>query len=327
MRRPKGFTLIEMLVVVLIIVVILALLLPAYGRARAMVSRAQCGANLSQIHKLMLMYSNENFNSDHFPIFSVTTNDPDFTEAVGWMRTEGGPLLNPGDSETLERVSPSRCLWMLTRAPYKASLSLFICPAAAHDTPSGEDNLDVYYDFGGYGRVSYGYQLPWGQGNRVKPSTKLVSPRMIIAADKGPYNGFKRISPSGRSTGSVKIEDVDAKDEPEEIIPPGDPRDNERRDLDDIDDLNRVSVEAWQEFNSRNHPSDTGGEGQNVLAMAGDVQFINTPHGYQEDNIYTVHKIEGGQASDAKEWKVGQRPESQGERMAPFRQTDTFIWP
>ncbi len=57
-RRPRGFTLIEVLVVVAIIALLVSILLPSLRRVREQARELACGANLSQIGKGMIMYAN-----------------------------------------------------------------------------------------------------------------------------------------------------------------------------------------------------------------------------------------------------------------------------
>jgi prepilin-type N-terminal cleavage/methylation domain-containing protein len=55
--RPKGFTLVEMLVVVTIIVVLAAMLIPSLEQAVAQAQRAVCAAKLSQIGAGLMEYA------------------------------------------------------------------------------------------------------------------------------------------------------------------------------------------------------------------------------------------------------------------------------
>lgn len=59
LRRGRGFTLVEMLVVILIIGILIAILLPALVRARAAAQRINCANNIRQLALAFAQYDNE----------------------------------------------------------------------------------------------------------------------------------------------------------------------------------------------------------------------------------------------------------------------------
>lgn len=63
MRRERGFTLVEVLVVVGIIAVLTAVLLPVFMRARAAARTAVCVSNLGQLYTAHRMYSDDHDRS------------------------------------------------------------------------------------------------------------------------------------------------------------------------------------------------------------------------------------------------------------------------
>ena len=95
MRAPRGFTLVELLVVVAIIGILIALLLPAVQAARAAARRTQCASNLRQVGLALQSYCDA-----HRGRFPETTHE---SVEQAWIFTLS-PFLESSDA--IVRTNP-----------------------------------------------------------------------------------------------------------------------------------------------------------------------------------------------------------------------------
>lgn len=74
MRRRKGFTLIELMIVIAIIAILAAILVPNFLRARNQGNVTACKSNLKNMGTALEMYSTDNSGSYPGALATLTTN-------------------------------------------------------------------------------------------------------------------------------------------------------------------------------------------------------------------------------------------------------------
>jgi prepilin-type N-terminal cleavage/methylation domain-containing protein/prepilin-type processing-associated H-X9-DG protein len=128
-RKPRGFTLVELLVVIVIIGVLVALLLPAVQAAREAARRARCGNNLRQLgiglHNYHCVYDCfppgylADANTYKAPHWSWSTALLPYLEQQPLYGVLGVGTLTFGNGASMAPPSPA------TQTP----LSVFTCPS------------------------------------------------------------------------------------------------------------------------------------------------------------------------------------------------------
>ncbi len=318
----KSFTLVDLLGLTAIAVFLLALGLPTLSRARELSKRAACSVNLRGIGVSARIYAAAHNGQWMVPPFKQSAIDE---EGIDYLPSSYGfygyPYSDPGaagwirDQETYSEtptypaagsteISVTRAYWMLVRSG-DVRVQHFICPSHLSDFADPTEQLDLYYDFTRYDSISYGYQVPFGP-----PDTRPregADPRLILAADKGPYYtpGY---DPSPLNLGDP---------------PPLDLEDSPR---------------LWRPLNSTNHGGRRNGDGQSVLFADGHTSFARIPAaGIDADNVYTLitnewskspyNRIHGDNphVSAAQNPYPGQGAFGAGPGM--YSTTDSLIWP
>ena len=122
--RPRGFTLVELLVVIGIIAVLISILLPALGSARRAAQTTACAVNVRSILQAMQMYVADD-KGGHFPGGPATTGRFLFTRT--WSNDPAYSNANcPNVCQTWD--------WMTPLAPYmKIDVPLGATPAERLD--------------------------------------------------------------------------------------------------------------------------------------------------------------------------------------------------
>jgi prepilin-type N-terminal cleavage/methylation domain-containing protein len=138
-KHRRGFTLVELLVVIAILALLISILLPALGRARAVATRVQCGANLHTILSTMMTYSNDHqgqlwpFNA---PYDMKSTNDgPAFSRTQFTLDYFPDPKNTdnprPGTDDPPKGAKPTGYM------SNKAYLALRTCPGQTDPSGNG----------------------------------------------------------------------------------------------------------------------------------------------------------------------------------------------
>jgi hypothetical protein len=288
-------------------------LLSSLSRARQLAMYAVCGANLRGIGQGMHIYANDNagwFPCAPYPESTRATSRELPASTPNWNGVSfiAGLSANytlPTTAAGLTRVHPSRSLFLLVIGG-NSSPKQFTCPSSGDSedslrNKSGASETPAQpgvnrFDFRGYPNLSYGYQMPFGPLGKPR---RDLDPRMVIAADKGPYFEAGPTNPADGST-------------PDRLCPTASaPSFSE-----DAADILKLRDKPWRPFNSRNH----NGEGQYVLYVDGHVEFQRKPIvGINYDNIYTEQA-----GYTLKDTLLGLRPR---DGYGPLTNTDTILIP
>jgi len=272
MAGRRGITLTELLATAGSLTCLLAALVPTVVGTKDMAARAGCAANLSQVGRALMVYAAD--HNGRLPDCGAASafggNVPDDGRHVPSRVTAPGTCAWP----EVRAVGNQANLWLLVREGY-ADAGIFVCPATA-DRPS-LNRADAP------GVMGFLATDP-GTGKPVPEETRFLS---RLAA--------------GRCSYSYQNQFAHPNTDPQ-VAYPGTPTTNRAYHPPDLaicadrnpymrTDIVRqpiVSPDTNPDANSLNHH----GTGQNVLYLAGEVRWRDTPwcgarrHDGRRDNIY-----------------------------------------
>jgi len=242
---------IEVLVVVLLCLFVLALIVPTTRVSRFDAYRMECGVNLSQIGKAILIYADD--YDGELPR-AGGRNTFWASTIPNWKADNRFKAYGISSEGYGGQASISSCFYLLVKY-MDVEPKTFVCPGDTGttefklaDVDAGDRELDDLWDFGPNAgkHCSYAYHMPFG----LYALTTSSHPGMAVAADRNPLMNSPALS---------------AKEYPGIFNPEG-------------------SRECVKYGNANTHDQ----EGQNVLFLEGHVTFEKSPFcGIQNDNIYT----------------------------------------
>jgi len=179
-KRYRAFTLIELLVVIAIIALLISILLPSLSRARELSKRTVCSANLRGIGQAYYLYAQD--DPGVFPALGGIPGFPPNTASEGQVQLFDSKDRTTEPSTT-GKPSTTVDMWSVVRAN-NSTPKQFICPSTI-DNPDRATDTTAYFDFGGSGNLSYGYQYQHDPNRQIVGTSS--EPTFPIMADANPY--------------------------------------------------------------------------------------------------------------------------------------------
>ncbi|MBI1372991.1 MAG: prepilin-type N-terminal cleavage/methylation domain-containing protein [Phycisphaera sp.] len=196
--RPRGFSLIEMLVVVAIIVVLVTILLPVLSQAEEQGRMTVCLARLRQIHIASKQYANENRHllpRITFTSVGGSSTDQSYSDAII-------PYLVPGAGDTDGDG--------LVDGKWYENINHFRCPSVKADIKNAQAYNGQILDFGinNYGRLddSKASQAKYYPSMSARQVTDIRTPRVIYYAESNYKSAARPETLGGTTRANGKLE-------------------------------------------------------------------------------------------------------------------------
>jgi prepilin-type N-terminal cleavage/methylation domain-containing protein/prepilin-type processing-associated H-X9-DG protein len=165
LRRTRGFTLVELLVVIGIIALLVSILLPALNKARMQAAMIKCQSNMRQMMLAVNIYASE--NKSQLPFCNWGGVNDNTVYGYGWLfaRPDKRAAYLPYYQGTPERAVISGVLWQ-----YIKDTRIYHCPLDDAPVRLGSNVMTSYLMNGaqcGYGRLGTRNNSPNVPGLRM----------------------------------------------------------------------------------------------------------------------------------------------------------------
>ncbi|HLL90532.1 MAG TPA: type II secretion system protein, partial [Tepidisphaeraceae bacterium] len=178
-RRPRAFTLTELLAVAVIFVILLSIFVPYVRSKREDAHRARCADNLRQIREAFAKYMQQ--NGDNYPSARGDAQRP-----TGYRAFTGPDAADPFAADSAVQPNDvTASLWLLVRGGL-AEPKLFVCPSTWDRADARGTSTSPRSNFRGGANLSYSYATPFAAPTDYRLKGDWVKPGFAVIADRNP---------------------------------------------------------------------------------------------------------------------------------------------
>lgn len=185
--HPRGFTVVELLVVLGIFIILLAIFIPYVLSIREESNRSRCANNLRLIRNALQAYAQDNDRNYPSVRYDIANRPQGYTAYSG---TE-----DPDPFAAESAVQPNdvtASLWLLVRRGLIADTVMFVCPSTNDYRDRLADSVGRTVDaarrgnFRSPANLSYSYASPFSDAAGYRLNSDWLNSSFALMADKNP---------------------------------------------------------------------------------------------------------------------------------------------